>query len=243
MQPDQLHARFGTTNWTLIDALRDHAHATHDRAITTLTTRYWPAVYASCRRMGRSPDEAAELTQAFFVHVAFGRKLFERADPKRGRLRTLILTALQRYARDIHDHEIAQGSERRVSLDDLEREEGFLARQPEASAEEMFEHRWATAVLEQAVERCGQYFESIDKAAHWEAFHRAVLQPAVRGCEAPPLSAVATELGFSSAIHVASAMKVVRKRMKILLREAAAETAEDPDDQDAEYRHVVATLG
>ena len=61
--------------------------------------------------------------------------------------------------------------------------------------------------------------------------------------EPPPLSRLADELGFPSPTHVASAMKVVRKRMKLLLREVAAETAEDdPADQQAEYDRIIAML-
>jgi hypothetical protein len=37
-------------------------------------------------------------------------------------------------------------------------------------------------------------------------------------------------------------MKVVRKRMKMLLREVAAETADDPADQQAEYDRILALL-
>ncbi|MCK4871726.1 MAG: hypothetical protein KAS72_03270 [Phycisphaerales bacterium] len=61
--------------------------------------------------------------------------------------------------------------------------------------------------------------------------------------EPPPLADLAAESGFVSSVHVASAMKVVRKRMMMmLLREVAAETASDPADQQAEYQRVVEIL-
>jgi hypothetical protein len=70
-----------------------------------------------------------------------------------------------------------------------------------------------------------------------------VLEPSVSGTSAPSLSELAERFGFLSPIHVASATKVVRKRLRMLLREVAAETALEPDDQEAEYRRVVELLG
>jgi RNA polymerase sigma-70 factor (ECF subfamily) len=238
----QTHARFSTTSWTLMGALRDEGSQQQEAARNLVITRYWPPVYASLRRMGHPRERAAELTQAFFAEVVIGRRLLDQADAARGRLRSLLLTALKRFAIDQHRRHRVRPEGDGLSLDGLDREEGFLAREPARDAEEMFERRWAVAVLEEALARCERSCREAGLDKHWAAFEAFIVQPSIGAVEPPPLSRLAEELGFASATHVASAMKVVRKRMKLLLREVAAETADDPTGQQAEHDRVLALL-
>ncbi|MDY7109663.1 MAG: hypothetical protein SYC29_13595, partial [Planctomycetota bacterium] len=242
MNLQQTHARFHTTSWTLVGALRDDDDRQQEAARNIVITRYWPPVYASLRRMGHSRDRAAELTQAFFVDVVIGRGLLDQADARRGRLRGLLLAALKRFAIDRHRRQQARPDGDGLSLDGLEREEGFLARDPARDADEIFQRRWAVAVLEEALARCERSCREAGLDKHWAAFEAFVVQPSIGAVAPPPLRRLADELGFASATHVASAMKVVRKRMKLLLREVAAETADDPADQQAEYDRILALL-
>ena len=243
MHSDPTHSGFDTTNWTLIEALQDSQHAQHDHAMETMAQRYWPPVYAAVRRMGRDRDAAADLTQGFFADVVLARKLFDRAESEKGKLRTLLLTALKRYMIDQHRRETSRGGNHKLSLTDLIHEDSFLIKETATSIEDVFERRWAVAIMEEAMDRCRQHFLSSDKARHWEAFDRFSLQPATFGSAVPTLSVLAEELQFPSSVHVASALKVVRKRLRILLREVAAETAIDEEQQEAEYLRVVSLLG
>ncbi len=243
MDFEQTGEKFQTTNWTLIEALNSAAHPQHEQAHDLLIRRYWPPIYAAARRMGRSGSEAAEATQAFFVDVVLGRKLFSQAREERGRLRTLLLTALKRHLIDRHRRSVARGGDRRVSLDNLAREERFIDGEPSSEPDEVFERRWAMAVLEEAMSRCEHYFRQNKKPNHWIAFDRFAVRPSVNGVAVPSLDTLATELGYASSVHVSSALKVVRKRLQILLREVAAQTAESPDDQQQEYDLIVRLLG
>ena len=238
----ETHAKFATTSWTLVAALQDEDHPGHDEALEALASRYWPPVYASVRRMGRNRQDAADLTQAFFADVVLGRRLFDHAEAKRGKLRTLLLTALKRFMIDEHRRRKCRPDEGCLSLDALEREERFLAREPEVDPEEAFERRLAMVQLEEALRRCERSLVDGGLDKHWAAFDAFAVKPAIGAVSPPLLAKLAKELGFASAVHVASALKVVRKRIRLLLREVVAETALDPADQEAEYRQVVALL-
>ena len=63
------------------------------------------------------------------------------------------------------------------------------------------------------------------------------------GSERPVLRDLAKRHGFASAAHVASATKVVRKRLRMLIREVIAETAGDDDSLQAEYEYLASLLG
>lgn len=243
MHADLTHSGFNTTSWTLIEALQDSRHPQHAYAMDTMVQRYWPPVYAAVRRMGRDRDAAADATQGFFADVVLARKLFDRAESQKGKLRTLLLTALKRYMIDQHRRDTSRGGDHQLSLTDLIHEDSFLSREASTSVEDVFERRWAVAIMEEAMDRCRRHFLSIDKPLHWEAFDRFSLQPATYGSEVPTLNKIAEELLFPSSVHVASALKVVRKHLQILLREVAAETAIDEDQQEAEYLRMVSLLG
>ena len=89
--------RFPTTHWTVIDQVEPGNTAQSRLLIGRLVTDYWKPVYCYLRRKGYGNEEAKDLTQGFFQEVVLGRKLIERADSARGRFRTLVLTALDRY--------------------------------------------------------------------------------------------------------------------------------------------------
>jgi hypothetical protein len=98
------------------------------------------------------------------------------------------------------------------------------------------------AVLEQAMQRCERHFERKRKASHWEAFWQAEVRPAMAGTRKPGLAAVAKDNGFDSAIHVASAFKVVRKQLQIALRDVIAETITSDSDLEEEYAYIIGLL-
>src|SRR5207247_9013414 len=69
------------------------------RALAERCRIYWRSVFAFIRRLGHSPPDAQDLTQDFFVILLKGQ-LLQRANPARGRFRSLVLKALEDYLHD-----------------------------------------------------------------------------------------------------------------------------------------------
>src|SRR5262245_5371631 len=92
-------AAFDQTHWSLIATLRCGESPRVREALETLCRAYWYPLYAYVRRCGKSPEDAADLTQSFFAQF-LETDAFARADPERGRLRTFLLSAMQRFIRD-----------------------------------------------------------------------------------------------------------------------------------------------
>ena len=241
MQPQQPHAEFPPTHWTYIDALKAKDHPHHLEARETLASLYWPPIYAYLRRRGKSHQDAAELTQAFFADVVLQRRLFERADPQRGRLRLLILTALKHYVQDEARRRRARRADVTLSLDQLRQEDAMVAGDSSSDADQAFDRRWVTAVLEKALRQCERHFRASGREKHWNLFEVRVMRPALAMTPAPSLGEAAREAGFASAAEAAGALRAVRKRAITLLHEAVAETA-DRDGQQAEYRFLESLL-
>ncbi len=242
MDLEQSHAEFPTTQWTLIEALRAKDHPQHEEAAGILVSRYWPPVYAYLRRAGQGREEATETTQAFFVNVVLKRRLFDRAEPRRGRLRALLLTSLKHYLEDCHRRQTVRRADLTISLDHVGREEAVLADNSTGTVDQTFDRRWAMAVLEAALRRCEQHYRGTGREKHWTAFELHVLQPSITMNHPRPLAQIAEEVGFETPDEVAGALRTVRKRTMTLLREVIAETVADRADQEAEYRFVVSML-
>ncbi len=123
-------------------------------ALADLCRAYWFPVYAWLRRSGESPHDAEDLTQGFFS-MFLRRGDFARADPGRGRLRTLLLTALRHH---VHDERARTGRMKRggdrVVLIGEDAEARFQnAADPGATADVLFDRHWAEQVLGRAMER------------------------------------------------------------------------------------------
>jgi hypothetical protein len=230
-------AGFQTTRWTLIDALQDKGTA-RDDALDALVSCYWPPVYARLRRKGCDADESAEITQAFFADVVLGRRLFERANQEVGRLRTLMLTALDRYLVDCHRRRCARADGFAISMDKFRREEAALSGDSTADPDEAFERRWATAMLDAALQRCEAHYRGSGRAGHWEAFERHVLRPAIAQTSPAMYRTLASELGFNTPADAAAAVQVVKRRALSMLREVVAETTRTSEDAEDEFSHI-----
>jgi len=230
-------AGFQTTRWTLIDALQGKG-AARDDALNALVSRYWPPVYARLRRKGHDANESAEITQAFFTDVVLGRRLFERANQEAGRLRTLVLTALDRYLIDRHRRRRVRADGFAISIDDFQREEAVLSGDSTADPDEAFEYRWATVVFDAALQRCEAHYRGSGRDRHWEAFERHVLRPAITQTRPTKYKTLAAELGFNTPADAAAAVQVVKRRVLCTLRQVVAETTRTYKDADDEFSHI-----
>lgn len=87
---------FTTTHWSMVLALGATDAPRRAEALAALCEAYWYPVYAFVRRLGHMPEDAADLTQAFFLHV-FEKNAFEGADPGVGRFRSYVLVSVRHF--------------------------------------------------------------------------------------------------------------------------------------------------
>lgn len=92
---------FFTTRWTLVAAAASGSAEERRRALQDLVPLYVPALraYLVTRKRFR-PDRADDLIQSFLASKVLEQGLFARADPAKGKLRHLIVTALQHHVAD-----------------------------------------------------------------------------------------------------------------------------------------------
>ncbi|MFM8358581.1 MAG: RNA polymerase sigma factor [Verrucomicrobiota bacterium] len=94
-------ATFKTTHWSGLRSARegDAGGVPPEEALANLCRDYWYPLYAYVRGCHFSPEDAQDLTQAFFERL-IEKDLLAAADPARGRFRWFLLTALQNFLRN-----------------------------------------------------------------------------------------------------------------------------------------------
>src|SRR5215472_4501138 len=93
---------FKTTHWSVVLGSTGADTELASISLGKLCDVYWYPLYVYVRRRGHSPEDAQDLVQGFFEQV-IEKHYFKSADPARGRFRTFLLTALQRYMGNQHE--------------------------------------------------------------------------------------------------------------------------------------------
>jgi RNA polymerase sigma factor (sigma-70 family) len=230
---------FATTRWSLVAALRpDVASDGRAReALEELCRAYWYPLYVFVRFRGRSPEDAQDLTQAFFARIVESGGLGA-ADPARGRFRSYLLGAMKHFLANEWRRARAQkrgGGARILDLDALDPEGRFVPAAVPTDPEAAFDREWARETTARA---------RAELRAEWEARGKEDVFDALEGSltgEEPPRSETAARLGMTEG-GLKVAIHRLRQRYREVLRAGIAETVADPADVDDEMRHLVAAL-
>jgi len=210
-----------------------------EKALEELCTGYWFPLYAWCRRYGLGAADAEDMVQGFFLK-AVEKGLFASADAARGKLRTFLLTALQRHVKDEHGKSMAvrRGGGRVLSFDAVEAEEWYAVECVEGeSPDHMYDRQWALTLLDQAI---GRLEEDAAKRSKQEVFE--ALRPFLAGeGSGADYERAASGLGMS-----AGAFKVAVHRYRARFREALKEevrcTQGEAADVEAELGYLMEVL-
>jgi RNA polymerase sigma factor (sigma-70 family) len=234
------NAPFPTTRWSQVVAAGDCANPAAREALAELCSVYWYPLYAFVRRKGHSPDEAADVVQGTFLTL-LNRDGLAAVAPDRGRFRSFLMAACAHHLADCRERDRAVkrgGGTMPISIDRA-LAEGRYSAEPvnELTPERLFERRWATSLLEQAVAK----LEAESIAAGKSALFSHVLPALTGGRSEVPFADIAAELGMTEG-SVKMAASRLRKRYGEILREEIARTVAHPADVEAEIRALFAAL-
>lgn len=228
--------QFTTTHWTVVlEAARPDAPGTLD-AFARLYRDYWYPLYAYVRRRGRSPQEAEDLTQDFFVELLERHRLhgLERGG---GRFRSFLLKSLQNFLANEWDRATAQkrgGGQTLVPLDDVDAESRFLADPGTKAPELAFDRHWAFAVIEQAMRQLEAELRDAGKPHVLEQ-----LRPHLQGDRnGRPYAEIAADWGLSGSAVKMTVLRL-RQRYAELLRAEVARTVSNDAEVESEWRHLL----
>lgn len=212
---------FLTTQWTIVDGVAS-ADNDHSRAlIESLLDHYWKPVYCYLRRKGHTNEEAKDLTQGFFHEVVLERHLVEKADPEKGRFRSFLLVALNRYLSNVRKHDNRQRRTPKGKLVPL-----HLVEPPElsqiaaqANPDDCFNYAWVSSLLERVLGEVESNCHREGKTIHWLLFYDRVLTPIMDRTDAASLKEVCSKYGIEEEAKASNMIVTIKRRFQRLLRE------------------------
>jgi len=233
---------FRTTHWTLVlTAARADAGTAARDALARLCSAYWYPLYAFCRRQGRPPHDAEDLTQEFFARLLAKHGLAS-VRPEHGRFRCFLLASLKNFLANERERAKAQrrgGGRPLLSLGGAEAQTRYALEPPDSlMPEKVFERRWAFAVLERTMSALRRECATEGKSELFEQ-----LEGFLPGGQA---SASRAELAGKRGVSVGAidvAIHRSRQRFGGLLREQVLETVSSEAEVKEEIRQLISVLG
>ena len=230
---------FATTHWSVVLTARGESAAAKE-ALEKLCRIYWWPLYGFVRRQGYKPEEAQDLTQAFFASL-LKRRDFETVRREKGRLRSYLLASIKNFLSKARDREmtVKRGEGRPlISLDDLlARERVDQEPAHTLSADRIYERRWALTLLEQVLVRLRAEYEVAGKLPLFDRLKELL----ARESGQPSQAEIAADMQMTENA-VKQAFHRLRHRYRQLLHEEIAHTVAVPEDVEDELRHFIAVL-
>lgn len=214
--------RFATTHWSVVLQAGQPKAPGYQQALETLCRSYWFPLYAYLRRHGYNNQQAEDYTQAFFCRI-LEKKALSKADSKRGKFRSFLLSTLKHFLSDEYDRARAQkrGGGRKILSIDFKDAEDQYALEPahELSAEKLFDKSWALTVLDRTMAGLKAELASQNKQEIFD--HLKIYLTAGKG--SIPYRDKAAQMNMTEG-NVRTAVHRLRRRYRKLLRDEIAQT-------------------
>jgi DNA-directed RNA polymerase specialized sigma24 family protein len=230
---------FPTTHWSLVVRAGQVTSDAQRTALGELVRRYAPALRAHLivRKRVR-PQDADDLVQAFLAAKVVEQRLVGRADRDRGKFRTFLLTALDRFVANQFRHDTAQKrSAGAVELrDDLD---GDSTADPSAA----FDAAWAREVIAQAMRQMRGRYHAGGRDDIWCVFEGRVIAPMLDHTQPVPYDQLVERLGLRSPDEAWNLLATAKRAFASELRAVVGEYEKDDrriEEEIADLRAVLA---
>jgi len=231
---------FLTTHWSLIETIGATDNDKNRGLIELLLKKYWKPVYCFLRRRGYSNDQAKDLTQGFFHEVVLNQKLIQKADQAKGRFRSFLLLALNRYLLKVKREQTAlkrMPKGRLVSLDTKAMPElphGITMLTPE----DAFTYVWVSGLLEQVLDEVRAIYTQEGKTVYWHLFRDRIVRPIMDRSDPPPLEQLCTKYDISDTAKASNMMVTVKRRFQTLLRQKIRDLVMSDEEAEVELEEI-----
>ncbi|CAN5754396.1 hypothetical protein BH20VER1_BH20VER1_20390 [soil metagenome] len=241
---------FTSTQWSVISAAgKTGSNPESSRAaLAQLCQTYWPPLYTYARARGRSPHDAQDLTQGFFVHL-IEHQIYREADREKGKFRSFLLASFKNFMADAVDRERRLkrgGGFDFVSFDEkqMEAAEALFHTHHHLSGggtpvdNFVFEHSWAETLVATVLDRLTAAYQAEGKQNLLDELGAFL----TIGTAPPPSYAeLSSRLGLAEATlrsHVAR----LRVRYRAMLRAEVRRTVRSDEEVDGELRELLRVL-
>lgn len=203
-------------------------------AMESLCERYYQPVFRTILRDSANEETARDTTQNFLVFI-IKHSLFRKADRLRGKFRTYLLHALQKFLAVQHRREESRAARAGMEWIPLADETGKeVALENEAAGLE-FDHEWALTIMESALRRVRMEYSEEGKPGWFDTMK--LYLPGTGGERPPAYEEAAAELHITSG-NLRVEVHRMRKKFREALRREVARTVSAPHEIDEELQYL-----
>lgn len=235
---------FPPTDWERLKLLQHGSETDKPAVIGELFVRYRQPILAFLRRKGYSTERAEDLVQDFFLYC-LDERVFEKADPVRGRFRNLMLTALTFFAAKQHRHATTQMRQPEGGLASVDTSGADGEPLPVAasglSPEAAFERAWAQSLIARVLEALRLEMQGDGLATHYDIFLRRMIEPLLSGAEQPSHTELAQTHGLTEK-EVSNRLVTAKRAYQRRLRAEIATYARSEEEIENEIRDILQAL-
>lgn len=231
---------FLTTHWSAIEDAGATDEDKNRALIGLLLKRYWKPVYCYLRRKGYDNEQAKDLTQEFFYEAVFGRGLIQKADESKGRFRSFLLIALNRFLINIKHKETAQKRIPKDKLVPLDMVDSLELPQTvsKLGPEDSFNYAWVSSLLEDVLEEVEAKCHADGKSVHWQVFYDRVLQPIIDGTDPPSLREICERYGIKDDAKASNMIVTVKRRFQAVLKKQLRDSVVSDEQVSGELEEI-----
>jgi RNA polymerase sigma-70 factor (ECF subfamily) len=233
---------FPNTHWSLVRRAGAGETTSRRAALTTLLSRYEPALRSYLRVVRRFGDEADDILQAFIADNMLEREMLRHADEGRGKFRTFLLTSLNNFVTSLHRS--GKSAPRAVGGDTTTDSDVPLAadRGREPSPEDAFEADWARALVRDVLAAMKDKCLADGREDVWTVFESRVLAEIFEDRDPVPYETLAKQLQLKSPTQAANLLVTGKRLYAKLLRVAISEYERTDGEVEAEIADLQTVL-
>src|SRR5438093_3062527 len=237
MEQELSSRRLPSTHWSEIASASHTRQQKGREALDRLLTRYQAALLAHISFKFRATQDAAQdLLQSFVAEKILERELLALANPARGRFRTFLLNALDRFVISQQRKERAQKRAPEagfVPLDHLQtQDEPQHLDRPDPRSEAV----WAQEVIAAALLNMRSQCETSNRSDIWGVFEGRLLAAVLEDSPETGYEELIQRFGFKSPSHAFNALNTAKRMFKRHLRAVIAEYARGDGGGEEELR-------
>jgi len=232
---DRLHP-FPSTHWSLVGRAGSGDRVERGEALSALLRRYMPALRSHLVVGKRVPDHRADdLLQGYLLSKVLEKELLSRADRKKGRFRTYLLTTLDRYTIDeVRRERSAKRSPDQTPLlvDEID------PAAADAPLSEAFDLGWAEQIMAESGRRMEAHCQGIGRNDIWGIFEARLFGPMLRGGEPLAYERLIEQFTLASPADAFNLLNSAKRMFLRTVRGVIAEYEKDEDEIDAEMNDL-----
>jgi len=231
---------FLTTHWSLIEHIGATDNDKNRALVELLLKKYWKPVYCYLRRRGCNNEEAKDLTQGFFHEVVLNQNLIQKADQAKGRFRSFLLLALNRYLLKIRRDQKARKRMPEGGIVHLDTE--MMSELPHGitklTPEDAFTYVWVSELLEQILSEVRASYTQEDKVVYWHLFNDRVVRPIMDRSDPPPLEQLCSKYDITDTAKASNMMVTVKRRFQSLLKQKLRHLVMSDEEAKVELEEI-----